>query len=210
MLRDVPSPKTVFTEISDLSPTLYRAFEGAMLQGRSYFENGQRSVDKWLFNDLVRYHAKCYLSSLGLTPREMNNNGLSLVHGRYTVRMLKAVDGRSPFPGPTAARQGFYQQLHFPLSASLLDFVTRLRGEPINLLILWEPTPAYDLSRLIVAIPKNGTHDPATVQVYWQESLPHPALTIRPDEAAASSEEFDDLDITLPEEEDTGTEQSDD
>ena len=116
-------------------------------------------------------------------------------------RVLKADEGDVPIPGPSERKQKFYSQaqLVFPFMAGEEEV-----GESpeVNFIVLWDVPPgSYSNLALVLVCPKAGGTTRDSVEIYWGQTLPHPA-----DEMPTPSggEEAEDLDIKLLDEGKTG------
>jgi hypothetical protein len=196
----VPSPPEVLHDLADFTPKLYDAFEGSISIAREFFDNPKHEFDLWYYCGSVRYHVKRLLLAQGFKMEDQNNTGLCLSHGRYRLKMFKTYRGEVPTPGVSKTRQRFYRQIPLPLPA-LLQMLVDMQGGLVNLLIVWEPKNNHDLARLSLALPKYGSANSATMQ--WEVAIPHPALSMTPDEVIAVDD--DDLGIQRTDEEATGT-----
>jgi hypothetical protein len=174
MNSHVPDASEVLKDLDPLRPVLFRVFEAALLEAREFFDERNARKDPYLFPHLVRYSVKQYLASRGLEAvecemEELANSGLSLVYEGYHLRILKSIGGKLPPPGYSLAKQAFWaQQMPFPFAAPVA--ITPV----LNLLILWDVTPQYDLAGLWVACPKSGV-TASSVEAYWCVPIP-PAL----------------------------------
>lgn len=205
--RNVPDPETALADLAGFTPALFEVMEGAMLEARDYFRRRGEKVNNWTYCCLVRYHALLLFKKHGFKPDELPNNGLCLTFGRYKIKLYKLFHDEVPPPGPSRKRQRFYKMNAQPiqdgpwqpslLAPALMSLLSRLPGGAINLIVTWEPTKYFDLSGLSLACPKNGTHNPAKVDLFWQTSIPHPAHSLVPDEDAFVADGVPDLEISV-------------
>lgn len=204
MEMTLPAPGEVLRDLSEFTPPLYSAFEGAISIVREFFDDPSNEFDLWYYCNSVRYQTKRLLKAEGFPMEDFSNTGLCLRYGRYRLRMFKAYRGMVPVPGISLTRQLFYCQLplQMPPLPPLLQLLADMQGGIVNLLLVWEPKPNYDLARLSYALPKYGSRNVA--RVHWLHEIPHPALSLAPDEMTAA-DDIDDLEIERPDEEATGT-----
>ncbi len=210
----IPEPDTVLPRLSRLLPVIYQALESGTLDAREYFDGRREGVDPSLYPNLVRYRARCYLTGQGhdveFVPEELANNGLSLSYAPYQIRILKSDHGAVPAPGSSKVKRDFYNQRVRQL---VLPFPGGSLGVPIdealNLVILWDVTPTYNLAGLTLVCPKGSDINRTPPDVHWRVPIPHPAETTEGVQGDQSSVEFDeDLDITLNDSEESGTERA--
>ncbi len=203
-LLSTPDPTVVLAEIAPLIPVLYTACESAAVQSHGYFRgDGSGKVDRDLYINLVRYHARKHLFSqserLGYTLARLNNNGIELqfsaAYFNYKIKVLKACSSRIVQATPavpaakTLSRQRFYRnggviQHLLPFTGDEL-WPESWRRRTVDLVILWEPDPCTHnlLVPLTLVCPsgsvarkvRTGALNLATVEYYWFENIPHPA-----------------------------------
>jgi hypothetical protein len=216
-----PDQAVVLEDLAPVLPFIYAGVEAAIEQTRDFFPE-EKPVDAALAPNLVRYYLKEYIdhkspaqSQLSVSSQfsrePLPNNGLFLHFGSYRIRILKADEGELPLPGPSRARRRFYQQT-LPLWAQVS--VEEDRPNPVNLVVLWDVNSEYVLNDLSIACPKDVGEGRGSVQCHWRAEIPHPALTqVNDTDSIAQdidAEEIDDLDLTMREPEDTGTEHNGD
>lgn len=197
-IADVPGPQTVLADLVPITPALYRTLEAAVFMAHNYFAQRERDVDLSHHANIVRYEAKVLFEEQNFPMGDLANNGVLLTYKNYRIRILKADQGRVPCPGTTRAKQQFYRQL--PL-ARVGDAPASVRPpeEITNLLLIWDVTATYALADLLVACPKYGDADRASVETFWKELLPHPAELVAPTAPGPidADDEGDDLPLEL-------------
>ena len=201
-------------------PFIYAGVEAAIEQTRDFFPE-EKPVDAALAPNLVRYYVKEYIDSKSpansqpsisyeFNRESLPNNGLFVHFGPYRIRILKADEGDLPLPGPSRARRRFYQQT-LPLWAEVSG---EDKPNPVNLVVLWDVNSEYVLNDLSIACPKDVGESHGSVQCHWRAEISHPALTQANDADSLVQDmdagNVDDLDLTMREPEDTGTEQNGD
>ncbi len=208
----IPDPDDVLSRLSRLLSAVFQALEAGTLHGREYFEQRGEPINGPLYPNLVRYAAKCYLADKGhdvaeFVQEELANNGLWLGYAPYQIRILKSDHGAVPPPGKSRAKRDFYNQRVLQLPLPLIDGFTGVPiDQPLNLVILWDVTPTYNLAGLTLVCPKGGDVDRFPPDVYWHVVVPHPAETVQRGEGhAPSMDDGEDLDITLDDSEERGT-----
>jgi hypothetical protein len=133
--------------------------------------------------------------------------------GTYKVRILKVsaiCDEKLPAPGASRMRQLFWNinrqlvlALEFPASVT--------RFPILNLIVLWETDSHFNLSKLYLACPKAGGKRIDSARAYWIEEIPRFGNCLPQAETYPPTPDTDnDLDITLPDLPETGTEEPND
>jgi hypothetical protein len=205
----IPESQEALSDLSQLIPVVYSALEAAIQSAREFFDReGNRPIDPYLAPCLVRYYAKRFLIDAGCNAEyeddvehdegdgefkfhNLSNNGLALTSEKYQIRIWKSDDGKLPVPGPSQPRRAFFQQC--------LPYDMSLPAEQLGLAILWEVSPNYVLTRLLLSCPKAGDTSRASVEAYWTVPIPHPAFSaIVADQSEDHVEEFVDLPISKP------------
>ena len=186
----IPTSTAVLAEIPELVPVLYKALESGTHAMRSFFEDDKAKPDAFLAPALVRYYAKKFLSSNGVEETELDvediaNNGLSLMHNSYHLRILKSDNGQLPPPGDSERKQKFYSQ-QMTLGVRPSGVATTL-----NLVVLWDFDAAYNLRQLWLSCPKAGGIGKASVEEHWSVALPHPATAEHSDPGTVESDDDD-------------------
>jgi len=180
-----PTFEDVFPNVRWLLIHTNQAVEEAVPKAKEFFTASGKAVDKYLFNDLVRYYAKCRLQNYGFSVEDdekeiadyqfkaLANNGLSGSFNGYPFRILKADRGDLPLPGPSERKQKFYhQQLCLPFDIALDEHTRTTR---LNLLVLWEVDVYYNFTQLRLACPKAGGNTRESVEAYFNQPIPHAA-----------------------------------
>ncbi len=193
-----PEPQAALADLAPLVPVLYQAYEGAAFLAHNYFAQRNRPVDLWHHASIVRYEAKVMLEEHGLPLEDLANNGLALTYAGYNLRAFKADQGRVPSPGTSKTKQRFFQQFRLTdLPESLLSFAQAQQGR-WNLVVVWDVTPTYALADLVLALPKYGDADRASVEMCWEVPIPHPATTTTAATSRTAGDDgLEDLPLTL-------------
>jgi hypothetical protein len=93
--------------------------------------------------------------------------------------------------------------LEFPASAARLPV--------LNLIVLWETDSHFNLSKLYLACPKAGGKRIDSARAYWIEEIPRFGTCLPQSGTNPPTPDTDnDLDITLPDLPETGTEEPND
>jgi hypothetical protein len=199
------TPEAVRASLEPLFPVIWRVMEHATQEARDYFEGRDEDRDAWLYPNLVRYHAKLGFDAEGhkvtdieaqpgFARDDLANNGLLLTLDGFRVRILKSDRGELPVPGASLAKQAYYSQ------PSLFEDPR----EVLNLVVLWD-APGGVLGDLDLVCPKSGKTTRSSVGEHWAMPIPHPATSHSDPTPVEHSPDADDLPITLPGEEETGT-----
>lgn len=188
-LPQLPVFEDIFPNLEQLATILYEVFEVSTPEAKDYFENRGEPIDRYLFNDLVRYGVKKRLVTRGHSVvheeeehgavdngnsfRPLANNGLAGAYNGYRYRILKADDGTLPPPSPSKRKQAFFsQQLAFPDMGIGDQQVFRP-----NVVFLWETDSKSNFSRLQLSCPKSGDGNKA--EHYFTEPIPHPVELLK-------------------------------
>ncbi len=206
-MSNIPDAEKVFNDLYELFPVVNAALEHGTFQAREFFQNQNKTINKSLAPNLVRYYAKMMLQGDGREVFEEDgkfyinqipNNGLCIIHHQYWIRILKSAKGELPTPGQSKTKQRFYSQeqylFKFPSSEEI-------KKENVNLLLLWETDSHYNLRNLTLACPKAGNTTTESVEIYWHREIPNSILHAVPtygNEAGESKEEELDLVIKQP------------
>ena len=208
--------------LRELAPTLelvQGALEWGTLQTREYFDSLDLRPDSDLAPNIVRFHAKRTLATTrqsvsgeereDYSLRNLRGNGLMLKVDIYKLRILKAstiYEGKLPASGPSRMRQIFWNtnrqlvlELEFPSGTPRLPV--------LNLIVLWETDTHYNLSKLYLACPKSGGKRIDSARAYWVEEIPRfGAGWTQPLTNPHTPDTDNDVDITLPDLPETGSE----
>lgn len=206
-----PKFEDVYGETVALLIRTHEVMEKVIPQAKEFFVEEDRSVDIYLFNDLVRYYAKEMLQDSGFTVEDdveeiaeyrfkaLVNNGLSGEFNGHLFRILKADYGSVPMP-VSRKKKEFYnqcQQLTLPLGALDIEPSREVRH---NILILWEVNNQYNFLRLRLVCPKAVGDKRESLEVYFNEPLPHAAEMIRIKATAITTSEYsEDIEVTKKE-----------
>jgi len=192
---NIPGPDDTLISLRPLIPHVFHALEAGVEAARTFFDESQHKPDPYLFPCLVRYHAKLQLQSREQAAEydldSLANNGLFLAFGGHSIRILKSDDGKLPVPGWSRIKQEFYSQ---QLSFAFMTGESKPSDARLNLVILWDLDPLWNLEKLTLVCPKAGGLTRESVEVYWEVQLPHPALL---ETAEVPLVETEDLPITL-------------
>lgn len=205
----IPTFEEIFRKIRPLLIFTTQALEEAVPRAKDFFEGQGKGVDKYLFNDLVRYYVKCSLENAGFSVEEeeqeetvtdyqfhgLANNGLAGAFNCFRFRILKADHGELPLPGPSETKQQYYnQQLPLLFDIPFDEYVKTVHP---NLLILWEVDAHHNFAQLRLACPKSGGKTRDSVQAYFNEPIPHAAEIVKGKMATPEAEEGEeDIQIT--------------
>ena len=204
---NVPDPQTVLRELSLLLPVVYSALHHGIFKTKEFFDQQQKEeqkiVNRFLAPNLVRYYTIQALEQKGqvvasdtdsLDLKTVPNNGICFSYEKYDIRILKSYNGDLPVPGHSKSRQEFYHQLSLNLNVNDKDE----DAGRVNLLILWEVNPLYNLEILSMACPKAGGETKESVIAHWHCKIPEEILfgNLIP-ESNLKNVEVEDLPISL-------------
>ena len=204
---NVPDPQTVLGELSHLLPIVYSSLHYGIFETKEFFDQQEneehRIINRFLAPNLVRYYTIQALKQKGqivapdtdsLDLKTVPNNGICFSYERYDIRILKSYNGDLPIPGHSRSRQEFYHQLSLNLNVDDKDE----DGRRVNLLILWDVTPSYNLEVLSMACPKAGAETKESVIAHWHCKIPEEILfgNLIP-ESNLKKVEVEDLPISL-------------
>jgi hypothetical protein len=226
-MLNIPDPQAVMCELAPTLERVWGSLEWGTLKTREYFDSLELSPDSDLAPQIVRFHAKRTLAAaqpilLGDSAedwslRYLRGNGLMLRVGIYKVRILKVstiYDGKLPAPGFSRMRQLFWNANRQLVLA--LEFPSSAEHPPIlNLIVLWETDSHFNLSKLYLACPKAGGKRIDSARAYWIEEVPRFGTGLlqsgaNPPLPETDPETDNDLDITLPDLSETGTDEPND
>jgi hypothetical protein len=203
-----PKFKNIYAETLGLLIRTHEVMEKAIPQAKEFFVNEDKPVNVYLFNDLVRYYAKELLQGSGFNVEDdveeaneyefksLCNNGLFGKSNGHFFRILKADNGSVPMPASGKRREFYTQPPQLPLPFDVLNRVCH------NILILWELDNQYNFLRLRLACPKAVGKTRESLEVYFNEPLPHAAEMIKTKATAiATSEYSEDIEVTKKESE---------
>lgn len=212
----VPDGDETLNRITPLPIVIRQAFEAGTQEAREYFGQRREPIEPYLFANIARYRAVCYLRGhsqalVEYAQEELNNNGVGLIFSGCYLRVWKArhgvgeSKGHVPAAGHSHVRQAFLSQhIQLPLFAEEDSLDDALRTVDLNLVMLWDVDKKHRLSELRLVMPKNGNvHRTST---YWDIPIPNPILAMGAQEDSFYSAEMEDEladEINLPEE-DTG------
>lgn len=203
-----PEFEDIYGEVVRLLIRTHEVMEQAIPQAKGFFVEENKPVDIYLFNDLVRYYAKEMLQDSGFTVEDdleevaeyrfktLVNNGLSGEFNQYSFRILKADHGSVPMPVSQEKRNFYNQHQQLALPFNALDIEPSMKVRP-NILILWEIDSQYSFLRLRLACPKTVGDTCESLEVYFNEPLPHAAEMIKTKAAAITTSEYsEDIEVT--------------
>lgn len=223
--NSVPDGDETLDRITPLPVVIRQAFEAGTQEAREYFAQRGEPVEPYLFANIARYRAVCYLREhtqalVEYAQEELNNNGIGLVFAGCYLRVWKArhwpgeSKGHVPAAGHSHARQAFLSQhIQLPLFAEEDSLDEALRTVDVNLVMLWDVDRKHRLAELRLVMPKHGSIRSTTT--FWDIPIPNPILTMGAQEGSSFIEDLeieDELadEINLPEEDEgeTGTGQA--
>lgn len=187
----VPTFEDIFPRVRPLLVVTTQAIEEAIPNAKGFFEAQGKSIDKYLFPNIVRYHIKCFMETTGLSVvmdedeesvieyqfQRLVNNGLSGIFSGFRFRILKADQGDLPIPGPSELKQQYYnQQLPLQFDIPLEEYIKSVHP---NLIILWEVDNQHNFFQLRLACPKTGGKTRHSVEAYFNEPIPHAAELVK-------------------------------
>lgn len=208
-----PKFEDIYGETVGLLIRTHEVMENVIPQAKELFVKENKPVDIYLFNDLVRYYAKEMLQDSGFTVEDdveeiaeyrfkaLVNNGLSGKFNGHFFRILKADHGSVPMPVSEKKKEFYnqHQQLTLPLDALDIEPSMKVRH---NILILWEVDNQYNFLRLRLACPKSVGKTCESLEVYFNEPLPHAAEMIKTKDTAITTSEYsEDIKVTKKESE---------
>jgi hypothetical protein len=184
-------PQVALRLLSDYTPTIYRIFEAAIHESRAYFEEHGEEIDRYLFPNLVRYHA------LRLFGRDENkngdysiirlsNNGIKIAHRACLIRIWKADEGELPAAGDSETKLDYYYQPYLP------NFFEET-GVPPKLAIIWDLDFGFNLNKLILACPKGSENPYQPGEAHWYVEIPHPVAAA--EVFTSTNQDVDDLEL---------------
>lgn len=185
----IPDAETTLRAIDPLRQQLWEALENGIQAAKLHFAP-EEFVGASLGSHIARYHAKQFLISRGIPCEHVALDGIAFKWHGYYIRVLKSDDGALPIPGTSERKQNFYCQkqlfFHFGDGEAELD-------PKVNLVVLWDVNRgSFTDLKLTVVCPKAGGATRDSVEAYWEQELPHPAVT---SQAQARDDQSDDLDI---------------
>ena len=169
-MLEVPSQEVVVKDLSTAFPIIHASLDYGTHKVRDFFDAEERSINRYLAPNLVRYYALDYLSNHGLERIVLGNvpnNGLYLSNDQYNIKILKSNHERIPVPGHSLSRQRYYQQ------QQQFFFLTDVEdSEKLNLLLLWDVIGRYQLGKLALACPQSGGLTRESVSAHWHCLIP--------------------------------------
>lgn len=177
-----PSFQKTLAALGELSTYFYEAMEFGSTHVHQYFEK-QSDNEKprpHIREMILRDQAKRYLQrhhfviedeeiSLGNEPLA----ALLVRCGPVQIRILKGRGGLIPGCGESIGRRSFYNQR----SSTYMDPRTRrARVTKLNLVLIWDFDPHFNISQLWLACPLRAGEKSADVLTQWLEPIPHPAV----------------------------------
>lgn len=199
---EIPDQETVLRELSDVFPVVKSSYDYATYKVIDFFAHQdteeQRVLNRYLAPNLVRFYALQALKNDRENRFDVEcvpNNGLCLVKANYKIRILKSCNGQLPVPGHSIARRRFYSQQK-QLSFYFLEPLPT-NADKLNLIILWEVKPPYNIGRLSLACPKSGELTRDSVTAYWHCAIPDSLLRSHSDEVNQAPLEIEDLPLTF-------------
>lgn len=210
----VPNFQRTVSALGNIPALLYRALEFGTAQNREFFErlSGGERPRSHLREMIVRDQAKRFLERNDFQVDEESVDvgteplaALLVRCGPVQARVLKGIDGVVPGCGNSLRRRSFYGQS----SNVYLNRRGETRQTRLNLLVLWDFDPTFNLNQLWLACPMRGGESSTDILLHWQEPLPYPIAAASQEETAPSLEQTaEDLERMLQQtdqQEDTGT-----
>jgi len=208
-----PKFKDIYGETVGLLIRTYEVMEKVIPQAKEFFIKEDKPVDIYLFNDLIRHYAKGMLQDSGFTVEDdveevteyefkaLLNNGLSGKFNGHFFRILKADHGSVPMPVSDTKKKFYTQPPQLALPLDNLDIEPNMKVRH-NILILWEVDTQYNFLRLRLACPKAVCKTRESLEVYFNEPLPHAAEMIKTKVTAITTSEYsEDIKVTEKESE---------
>lgn len=208
----IPTPDEVLKELAPIISVIYDALEFGTYQAREYFARNKQPFSSYLASDIARYQIiqTLKLHSIqaeieDLTIQSLALNGVLIKFKNFNIRILKAQDGQLPTPGPSKARQDFYNQV-LPFTE---EDVKEIIAPYFNLVILWRTDQGYNLlGKLKLLLPQGGGTTRDSVHYSWQTTLPDP-IEMMTFSSETSEIELEDLDISLDQRQDKDKKEQD-
>lgn len=212
----IPPSRVVLKDMEKLIRILYSAFDETNSEVLEYLRSQKdvdqkKKLDKWFQSPFMRYLVHRYLHDEGIktlleednddelvpewSQAILSNNGLSGTFSGYTHRILKAVNGKLPPPGPSERKKAYYRQSHMQ-QAYLIppDYLDDNKPHP-NIVFLWE-LDNKNAIQLYLSIPKSG--DEKQAFDYYTVPIEHPVTTYKPEAMEQDKEESSEMiDITV-------------
>ena len=171
------NPEQVLESLSDILPRLYQAIEESLTTARAHFESRDRDFDPWLVAHILRDEAKTAIDKMRRTDidlmwsdfnrEDIAFSGLSIIYGKYKIKIYKGKNGVLPASGRTKANRNFFYQ---PSLADCFDY--------LNLVIIWNVDINYDLVDMRLACPRYPEKYPENSLEHWSIPIPPPSGTI--------------------------------
>jgi hypothetical protein len=170
-------PEQVLASLSDILPRVYQAIEESLVTARAHFESRDRGFYPWLTAHILRDETKTAIDKIRLTDvdlmlsdfdrEDIAFSGLSIIYGKYRIKIYKGKNGVLPASGRTKANRDFFYQ------PSLGDYF-----EYLNLVIIWNVDINYNLVDMRLACPRYPEKYPENSQEHWSIPIPPPSGTI--------------------------------
>jgi hypothetical protein len=179
----IPSFEQTLAALGPVPNLLYRAIEFGANQNRAYSDMlcDRETPQSHIREMIVRHQVKRYLEKYRINVEEDRLNvgneplmGLFFRFRVYQIRILKGPNGEIPGCGVSKNRRRFYSQ--WP--GFYLDASRRGRKTKLNLILLWDFDPSFNLGQLWLACPQQGGRTASDVLCYWRELIPYPASII--------------------------------
>ena len=124
-----------------------------------------------LWSHIVRCSACDYITAIDRSEWEFHalaNSGMKVVCGSVTMRVLKALNGEPPHPGPSRSRMAFYAQDHRQLTIPGLDAPAADRQ---NLILVWSAVGGGQDMQLVLCKPKGVWAYGQPPDLEWRRSV---------------------------------------
>jgi hypothetical protein len=211
-LPSQPSFEEIYSEVISLLIRAHEVMEKVIPKAKEFFSEQSKEgkpIDAYLFNDLVRYYAKEMLDSSGFAVendidtvnkyefKPLSNNGLSGIFNGRRFHILKADHSNIPMPASEERKKVYNQQLVMQLDSPNNEISGKIL---YNILILWEVNGEYDFLRLRLACPKAVGKTRESLEVYFNQALPHAAEMIKAKATVVSVSEYsEEIEVTKKE-----------
>ena len=186
--RPDDDPAATSALLLPLLTLLYRGYEYAVENVRTYFQEQKLTYSPYAFSGLVRCHLHDFVSAprwtrLGFKILRLSNDGIDIEYRGCRIKVWKGTD-ELPAPQSDAREAYCYQPSLFPLGAP---------GAPLRrLVITWELNAEdHSLKKLFLICPK---WDGSDTEVHWSQEISHPAAMISAGQGFVSLDDLDEPD----------------
>ncbi len=200
------SEEVIIRDLSPISPIIYTVLETAnsvvpecidIVRTRCTDQiQIPRRVYNWLYPSLMRAIVQVLLHSQNIRTqalfdndgkiedsldwecRILSNNGLAGGFLGYSYRILKALHGELPPPGPSNRKQDYYCQSHLEQTKLQLFPDEETNIQKPNVIYLWDN---IGTSKIILSLSCPKWANATRAIPYFTAPIPHPVLTVKPD-----------------------------